>query len=425
MSYGGGIVEHMFGDVESIPGRLDEMPPGPALGAVLASVDVGRVSGCDRVVVLRALQRQASHLQARVLAAMAAVADHMEGAEFPDDPELSWHAASTEIGAALRLTRRCAEAELGFAVGLCRRLPGVWETLASGSIDRRRARVLFDGTCHLDEAAARRVVDEVIADAPSLTTGQLAARLRRLCIAADPDSAAHRYEDAVAGRRVVAEASPEGTAHLFGMDLPPDEVAAVTRRIDRLARSLGRGGDDRSMDQRRADVFLDLLAGRRQDGTGGVVDLRVDLDTLARLSEAPGDLGGYGPVVADIARQVADAQARGEWRFTVTDPETGAPLEEGTTRRRPAAAQRRRVLGRDRTCIFPGCRMPAVQCDLDHRIPWSRRRRTCADGLDPLCRFHHVTVRHRIGWVHQPLPSGDHVWTSPLGHRYTTSGVPP
>jgi len=408
-----------------IPAGLDGMPPGPALGGLLASIDVDRVSGRDRVTVLRALYRQASHLQARVYAAMAAVADHMDAAEFPDDAELSWHAASAEVCAALRLTRRSADAELDFAVRLRRRLPRVWESLAAGDIDRPRARVIVHGASHLDAAAARRVADAVLADAPGLTTGQLAARLRRLCIEADPDAARNRQRDALQERRVVAEASPDGTAHLFGLDLPPEQVAAITRRIDRLARAVGCGGDPRTIDQRRADVYLDILSGRERDGAGGTVELRVDLETLAGLAESPGDLDGYGPVVADIARRVAAAGTRAEWRVTVTDPDTGATLHAGTTRRRPTASQRRRVQARDRTCIFPGCRMPAVQCDLDHRIPWAQRRRTSAAGLAALCRYHHVTVRHHIGWIHRPLPDGDHLWIGLLGHRYTTSGRSP
>ena len=100
-------------------------------------------------------------------------------------------------------------------------------------------------------------------------------------------------------------------------------------------------------------------------------------------------------------------------------------MHDGTTRRRPTASQRRTVEARHPRCAFPGCRMPAVRCDLDHRIPWSRRHRTSASGLVPLCRHHHVTVRHRIGWAHLPLPGGDHLWTGLLGHRYTTSGRSP
>jgi len=410
---------------EGIPSGLDTMAPSPALGAVLGSIDVDGVSGHDRVVVLRAQQRMASHFQAQVLAAMAAVAQHMGDAEFADDAALAWDASATEIRAALRLTRRSAESALDLAIGVRRRLPRVWDALSQGRIDQRRAQTIAHATSHLDEQTARRVVDAVIDDAPGLTTGQLAALLRRQCVEADPDSAQERYEEATEQRRVVAEASPDGTAHLLGMDLAPHRVAAVTRRINRLARGLNTADDSRTIDQLRADVFLDLLAGKHQSAKGGVIDLQVDLETLIGLTETPGDLAGFGPVVADIARQAAAAQTDGEWRFSITDPGTGLTIHNGTTRRRPTASQRRSVEARDRTCIFPGCRMPATQCDLDHRTPWSQVRSTSIAGLDPTCRYDHITVRHRIGWSRQPLPGGDHLWTSPLGHTYTTSGKPP
>ena len=64
------------------------------------------------------------------------------------------------------------------------------------------------------------------------------------------------------------------------------------------------------MDQLRADVYLDLLLGADTNGKGGVVDIHVDLETLAGLSETPGELAGYGPVIADIARQTTNKQTK-------------------------------------------------------------------------------------------------------------------
>ena len=369
--------------------------------------------------------RMTSHAQAQVFASMSAISDFMETTAFDDDPALAWEAAATEIRAALRMTRRAAETELDLAVNVRRRLPRLWEALAAGSVDSRRAWVVAHGTGHLDEAAARAVVDRVLPDAPRLTTGELRALIRGLGIEIEPESARQQYQDALERRRVVVESSPEGTAHLFGLDLPPGRVVEIGKRIDRLAKSLKRAGDPRTIDQIRADVYLDLLAARHQEARGGMVDLHVDLDTLARLSEAPGDLGGYGPVIADIARQIAEAQAAGEWRYTVFDPDTGLPITDGTTRRRPTATESRAVEAREHTCYFPGCRMPATQCDLDHRTPWSELHRTSAAGLDAGCKHDHLTVRHRLGWKHQILPNGDHLWTSPLGHQYTKSGLPP
>ena len=44
-----------------IPAGLDVLPAGPFLAAVLPSIDVAGLSGHDRVVVLRARKRMASH----------------------------------------------------------------------------------------------------------------------------------------------------------------------------------------------------------------------------------------------------------------------------------------------------------------------------------------------------------------------------
>jgi len=100
-------------------------------------------------------------------------------------------------------------------------------------------------------------------------------------------------------------------------------------------------------------------------------------------------------------------------------------VQTGTTRRRPTADQRRAVEARDLTCVFPGCRMPAAQCDLDHRIPWSQGGPTTVDDLAPLCRHDHITVRHDAGWTYERLPSGMYRWTSRLGHTYVSGGLPP
>jgi len=178
----------------------------------------------------------------------------------------------------------------------------------------------------------------------------------------------------------------------------------------------------------RADVYLDLLAGRPVDGADtarAVVDIRVDLDTLAALTDHPGELAGYGPVISDVARRAAEDQTDGEWRYTITDPETGMPVASGVTRRRPTTTQRRMVETRDPVCVFPGCRMPADRCDLDHIVPWSEGGDTTTSQLAPLCRHDHDTIRHRAGWKYRRLEDGRYQWTSRTGHTYTTSGTPP
>jgi hypothetical protein len=228
---------------------------------------------------------------------------------FEDSTEL----ASAEIRAALNLTRRTADIELSFALDLEQRLPKVHQMLMDGVIDVRRAKAIDHETCHLTTATARGVVERIVEAAPDLTTGQLRARIKKLCIQTDVEEAKKRYDHAVDQRRVIAEPSVDGTASLTGLNLPPDRVAGVTRRINSIARSLRQDGETRSMDQLRADVYLDLLQGtNHQTKARGVVHLTVDLDTLTGLTEHPGDLNGFTPVISDIARQIASDQPDSE-----------------------------------------------------------------------------------------------------------------
>ncbi len=170
-------------------------------------------------------------------------------------------------------------------------------------------------------------------------------------------------------------ANPDGTANLIAWCLPPERANAAFGRLDSLA-GVAKGEDDpRSIDQIRCDVLLDLV----DDGSGstrrGVIDLRVDLATLTQLSEDPGEISGYGPVVADIARRVAATQVGSVWRVAVTDPDDGAVLWDGTTRRRPTAAQRRYVEALESHLCLP--RVPHARHPLRHRPhPRLRRRGT-------------------------------------------------
>lgn len=415
------IRETVARQASGIPSGLDEMEPGPFLGIVLSGVDLNQLSGDDRITVLRARQRMASHYASQTYEAMASIAAAYE-VEEAQDYESAADGAAYELRAALQLTRRAADVELSFALDLRDRLPRVFDAFSSGLIDQRRARTIVWQTTHLDDDIARAVTDRIIGEAPLLTTGQLVARIRKLAISVDPDTALHRYERAVTDRRVVVEPTDSGTTNLYALDLPPDRAIAARRHIDRLARSLRGSGERRSMDQLRADVLLDLLCGAATNGEGGSVDIRVDLDTLAGLADHPGELAGYGPVINDITRRVIADNDGSEWRYTVTH--NGHPVATGTTRRRPTAGQCRVTEAAHTTCIFPGCRIPATQCDLDHRIEWSKGHRTAVDDLGPLCRHDHGG-RHKHGWTYRILPNGDIAWTSPLGHTYITRNRDP
>ena len=400
------------------------MEPGHEMALVLSAINVDECTGYDRIRVLKAHEKMRSFYSAQLYQDMTAVVDAVDAedmaGEFVED------AAAAEVAAALKWTRKTADREMEFAVDLRNRLPQVWWALISGDIDVRRARVLVAGTTHLTDETASEVVESIIHKAHRYTTGQLQARLRKLCVQVDPDDASKRYETAVEQRRVNTQPDEAGTAHLFAMDLPPHRLAAGMKRINDLAQSLRRPGETRTIDQLRADVLLDLLEGLgvASDSGSGAVIVHTTLESLAELSDHPGDLAGYGPVIADIARQIAQRQRSAEWRWIVEDSETGQPLAIGTTRRRPNTQQQRLVETRNPTCIHPGCRMPAMQSDIDHTDPWSLGGRTHTDNLAPLCRHHH-RLKTETPWTYKAASGGDYTFTSPLGHTYTTSGRSP
>ena len=400
-------------------GSLESVEAGVSLVGAVDKIDVNGLSGHDRVHLLKAYARLAAHYQAQLLRTVASISEAIEE-EADGDVELAADAATSEVRAALRLTRRSAETVYDLAIDLEHRLPHVWNALQAGTLDMRRAQVICDSVAHLPAAEAAEVVDRVLETAGDLTSGQLRHRLGRLCMEANPDDAADRYRAAVEDRRFVTEQTELGTGNITGLDLPALRVAAISDRVNRIALSLRREGDDRTFDQLRADVMCDLLEGCNDySDQRGRLEIRVELDTLIAMADSPAELNGYGPVVADIARQTA--RYLQSWEFTVT--QHGRPVTSGNTRRRPDAKTARTVRAAHQTCVFPGCRVPAANCDLDHMQPRSEDGATDPSNLVPLCRHDH-RIRHTTGWTHEP-ETDHHGWISPLGHRYRTSLSPP
>lgn len=290
---------------------LATLPTGSVAASTLTDIDTSGVSGHNRVSLLQARVRSHAHFQALIYEDIAAIHDACSDIA---DPELAWEAAASEIRAALRLTRRSADHHLDLALALRDRLPMVLAALKAGDIDQRRAAVIVTTTSHLPDETARLVAGEILETAARLTTGQLRERLRKLAVGADPETARKRYDQAVDERRVELEPTDDGTADLLILNASPDRAAAARWNIDRIARSLRGPNETRTIDQLRADVALDLLSGdtpvssNARTSPTGSVHLTVDLTTLAELDNHAGDLVGYGPVIADVARQISRRQ---------------------------------------------------------------------------------------------------------------------
>jgi hypothetical protein len=74
------------------------------------------------------------------------------------------------------------------------------------------------------------------------------------------------------------------------------------------------------------------------------------------------------------------------------------------------------------TCRYPGCDVPAWDCDIDHTISYPAGP-TQASNLKCLCRNHHLLRTFwggPDGWRDRQLPDGTVEWTSPDGLTHTT-----
>jgi hypothetical protein len=409
--------------------RLADLPPGAGLAALLSTVDPTRLSAQDLVELVGAQERQVAHEHARQLAAIHELAHSRPGPvggpplrRSTIDPH-----ADTEVAFALTWTDYTANVMLGVAVTVIEKVPAVHTAMLAGRCDLAKAKVFTNELAEADQSQARAVAARVLPEVDRLTTAQLRETLRKLLLTVDPDAVRKRHDKAVADRRVEHDTYANGTAALAVTYLPKERAAAAWEHVDAIARATKAAGlDERTIEQLRADVFADLLAGVDPAAAGtaaapaarkGVVNLHLNLSTLACLDDLPGEIAGFGPVVADIARQTAAQMAeRAQWRFTVTGS-NGAAVAEGRLRYRPTAAQCAFVNARDRTCRAPGCRRPAQRCDHDHVLDWALGGPTLTPNLCCLCRRHH-RAKHVGQFQIQPSPHGID-WITPRGRRYT------
>jgi len=385
--------------------RAVDLPPGPELAAVLARLPWAEVPNARLVEVLQARSRQLAHDQAQLFAGMAEIARATPVAGLPEDAvsradeDAEW--AEHEIAAALTWGPITAERELEFARVLIRCLPLVFAALDRGLIDRGRAKVFCDhldpAHCGLTEAQIRRLCERFVPLAPRLTARQLSRRLLAAIQTIDPDHHRRRYRRGLRERGVVLHLDRDGTATLSGEGLPPDEAAAATARLDRLAEAARRAGHPGRLSQISADLYLGMLDGsfhglteaeilarlvgapRTEDETsetGAVsenghiaphgsesraaagpgsglddtnadrwqadrvatregIEIRAGLATLMGRDRRSGEIPGLGPIDAHTARSAVARQRRGaRWQFAVVDPR-GHLLLAGPLRRRP------------------------------------------------------------------------------------------
>lgn len=448
----------MFGPSDAAPAasRLDALAvaePGPAVMAELQAYDPVRLSPYNRVLLLRAWERQNSWVAAKTQPALVAVAG-------PEATPEEW--GREEVAAALRISLPTAQRRVDIARTLESTLRRTGAALAAGDISYWHAVVLCEETDGMDELPARVVESLVLAKAAKQTVSELRRAVRRAVIKVDPTAADSKFEQAVRERCVRAYPEPDGMATL-SVTLRADHAMGAFAILTSLAERK-EPGDERTLDQRRADILVEILnaaadgyeavrhvgAGHADrhngaDGTAGGEDsvsdsattapsrksrreeglprrrrrraqtnVTVDLDTLTGLADNPGYLDGYGAIPPALARLIA---ADSELRRFITDPQSGELLDRSPDTYRPSDDLAEFIRAKGRICPQPSCQRPSRRSDLHHLVKFSEGGKTVRANLLGPCERHHFCV-HDGGWVYARAPDGTLTVTSPSGHAY-------
>ncbi|WP_233204727.1 HNH endonuclease signature motif containing protein [Cryobacterium sp. Y62] len=331
-----------------------------------------------------------------------------------------------ELACLLRVHDNTARNLLCMSKMLQHELPATRAKLADGTISYRHAEIIVNNALSLPDDAWAAFEVEALTGVEDLTVGQLKKRAITVRELSHPESIVKRHKKALSERWFSVIPAQDGMACLE-MILTQEDAAAITDRVDSLARSLHNAAeqepvDTRTLGQQRLDVAVDLLlTGVTETGLGagvqGLVNVTVPVLTLMGLSDEPGTLDGFGPIDAETARRVA-ATAKSFTRILI-HPETSAVLSVGKTRYKVPADLKKWLEIRDGTCRFPGCTRQARHSEVDHTHDWQYNGETRWDNLAHLCKRGH-RLKTESGWTAEQSTDGVMHWTSPAGKHYAT-----
>jgi hypothetical protein len=456
--------------------RLAALPAGVPLLTEIEQLDLEGLTAFERVEVVVAAGRLEALAHALKASAAAALDRHPDmrpprSRPLPGTALVSRHLTAATL--AMRLQTSTGEADTLVREGTAYAgvLADTGAALSDGQIDMPRARAIVRGLADEPASVALAAQELVLPRAPGRTPAQVRQDVERALNQVDGEHAVDRHRDARGGRAV---SRPRVLQHGMAgtwLVLPAVAAVQVDAALDAAARRARSAGDERTFDQLRADELCDRVLGRAaapgagdqaddpavraaartlrdgafellepaegeapkastsRGGSSGWDDTRarvlvtVPLSTLMDLDDQPGELEGLGPVDAVQARALA---LGGVWRRVVTDDLSGTVLDVGRTTYRPPAALAEHVRVRDRTCVAPGCSVPAWRSDLDHTEEWDKPREgepprppgaTAAANLGPLCRHHH-RLKTTGAFALRQRSAGEFDWRTPSGHAF-------
>ncbi|MBW0254954.1 HNH endonuclease signature motif containing protein [Cellulomonas sp. PS-H5] len=254
-------------------------PPGPELDAWLRGLDLRVLSSMVLVEVIAAQDRVESHQHARKLAMLAELASREEmspeWSPLAGAPPTQACVAGDELAMRLGWSRVTATKTVHRALVLDGMLGATREALEVGHLDAAKAQILTTGLADLPFQVAHAVEDAVLPDADQCAVAELRQRVERGIRLIDPEGAAARRERARCTRRVShPRPQPDGMASMW-LVLDAADAPRVDGVLTHAAKTAKALGDDRTLDQLRADGLRDLVVGDVPDSDGPAFEVHL------------------------------------------------------------------------------------------------------------------------------------------------------
>ncbi|MGN6197056.1 DUF222 domain-containing protein [Humibacter sp.] len=296
------------------------------------------------------------------------------------------------------------------------KFPTVAKAVAAGDLGEDAARIIITTLGSIEHradpvhwAVAER---ELVASAVGgFAADQTRVQVNVWKVALDPDGVETDAEEAMRQRTLTRLGTREGLVW-YRMGLMPEISGkleqAIAAVVSPKSKPVFLNGDepgedvldDRSSPQRRHDAFASLI------------------DAAARSAEIA-SMGGAAPTVLVTVDQHDLAEGRGAGRMDgVEEPipmsavtqfacaggiqkllmREGKILSLWSPERCFTAQQRRAIAARDKTCVIPGCRIPAGWCEYHHVQEHSRGGPTDTGNGAAVCWYHHHSI-DTGGWA--------------------------
>lgn len=364
----------------------------------LVTID-GDLSGDERVAQIAVLEA----LKGAAAAAQAALTVDLYDQQRDADRTRGLNQADTArcVGAKVALARRESphrgSRDLGLAQALIEEMPCTFGALRRGEISEWRATIVAQQTACTTRDIRGQVDAAIAGDLPHVSDRRAHALAAGMTAELDAGSVVAKRSRAVASRRVSVRPAPDGMAILTAV-LPCADAIAAQIALQRATKTqIYEPDETRSRNQLMADLLIERITGRTV-ATGYDIRINLVMDTASLFTGAtsPARLDGYGPISADLARQIAGTGASSAdtraaettIRRLFTSPNESDLVQMETTTRTYTGLLRELITLRDQTCRTKYCDAPIRHIDHIQRFAdGGQTSYTNARGLCETCNY--------------------------------------